>query len=354
MQALKTVFGPIPGSSSSAASEPSSWRESSSTADNSDNLPSTETAPRSKRRPIPRKGHSKSRHGCFNCKRRKVKCQEILPECTHCKRIGLRCEYPPQSAGCSVSAPSPALRTAPTTTFTMDDLRFFQHFLLKAYPPLPIHGDGIWRDVAQISHGFDYLIHSMLGLAAWSLDHHSLALAGPPSYSPAALSHRVAAIRLLNGSLSKPCSCPEEGTARYATMMALTFQSSYLPDGMLEFVAMTRGCHVVAHTAMGGTFEMSPFGVFSREGHVDACRRLGPRPALEVDQKGDLELLSEEVAEGLLSGLSDLAMLCAGRSKLEHEVLRKVEQVVALARWDCIEGDSDLPGSSSVFADVSL
>ncbi|KAH8904343.1 hypothetical protein BR93DRAFT_930375 [Coniochaeta sp. PMI_546] len=348
MELLKVVFEPMSSrSSSSAVSETPSSHEWSSTADNSDHpsTSSTELVTRSRRKPIPRKGHTKSRNGCLNCKRRKVKCQETLPECNHCKRIGLKCEYPsekPRPAAAVFWLPSPpaaALHTMPTaTTFTMDDMRFFQHFLLKAYPPLPIHGDGIWRDVAQISHGFDYLIHSMLGLAASSLE-HSLAptTACSASYSPAAISHRVTAIRLLNDSLSRPCSCPEEGTARYAAMMALTFQSSYMADGMLEFVSMTRGCNIVAQTAMGGAFALSPFGVFSREGHVDACRRLGPKPAWEADRRAD-EVLSEEVAEGLLEGLRELATLCLGRSRLEDEVLTKVEQVIALARWDCIEG----------------
>lgn len=293
-----------------------------------------------------------------------MKCQETRPECDHCRRIGLKCVYPPERSRSAVfllsSSPSAPLQPMPATTFTMDDLRFFQHFLLKAYPPLPIHGDGIWRDVAQISHGFDYLVHSMLGLAASSLE-HSLTLTAtfscsssfppppppPSSYSAAAISHRVTAIRLLNESLSRPCSCPEEGTARYAAMMALTFQSSYMADGMLEFVSMTRGCHVVAQTAMGGTFSASPFGRFSREEHVSALRRWAPKPAWEVDRQAD-EVVGEEVAQGLLDGLRDLATLCCGRSNLEDELLSRVEQVVALARWDCIEGETD--PRDSVFA----
>src|SRR5262245_23324755 len=49
---------------------------------------------RPRRRPIPRKGHTKSRSGCFNCKRRKVKCKEERPACSSCQRLGLDCSYP--------------------------------------------------------------------------------------------------------------------------------------------------------------------------------------------------------------------------------------------------------------------
>lgn len=41
-----------------------------------------------------RRGHTKSRRGCYNCKRRRIKCQETKPACGHCVKGGLKCEYP--------------------------------------------------------------------------------------------------------------------------------------------------------------------------------------------------------------------------------------------------------------------
>lgn len=115
-----------------------------------ENMPLASAAGR--RRPIPRKGHTKSRNGCYNCKRRKVKCQENLPECYHCMRIGLACKYPPRKEASScVAGPSMALQSTPTL-FSMDDMRFFQHFLLFAYPALPVGGHEIWKGVAQLAH----------------------------------------------------------------------------------------------------------------------------------------------------------------------------------------------------------
>jgi hypothetical protein len=46
------------------------------------------------RKSIPRKGHTKSRRGCYNCKRRRIKCNERHPECNHCIKAGLQCGYP--------------------------------------------------------------------------------------------------------------------------------------------------------------------------------------------------------------------------------------------------------------------
>ncbi|KAB5583113.1 hypothetical protein GE09DRAFT_290824 [Coniochaeta sp. 2T2.1] len=376
---LQVFFHPAASSSSTLSNSPSSCESSLA-----DITTTTATAVKPKRRPIPRKGHTKSRNGCLNCKRRKVKCQETLPECGHCVRIGLRCQYPPEkpsssttliclsSSPFSVSTPSPAPSLRATPTFTPTDMRFFAHFLLKAYPPLPIHGAPIWQgEVAQISHHFEYLLHAMLGLAASSL---SLSLSPPhtisrstttapettTAYTTPALHHRLTSIRLLNASLSSPCSSPQEGTARYATMMALTFQSSYMPDGMLDFVVMTRGCHVVASTAMGDGnekggrgFEAGPFGVFSREGHVDACRRFGPRRKVwDGDGEGGEGVSGEGVVRGMEEGLREVGGLCEGKG-LEEEVLRKVEQVVKLARWDCIDAFDEVTQVYALLGEAS-
>ncbi|KAF2095694.1 hypothetical protein NA57DRAFT_44210 [Rhizodiscina lignyota] len=42
-----------------------------------------------------RRAHRKSRMGCFACKRRKVKCDELKPSCTRCELSLQKCAYPP-------------------------------------------------------------------------------------------------------------------------------------------------------------------------------------------------------------------------------------------------------------------
>jgi len=112
------------------------------------------SANRARRKPIPKKGHTKSRRGCQACKRRKVKCQENLPECTNCRRLGLSCVYSAADTQLVLTAspsPSMALRTAPAS-FSMADLRYFHHFLVTAFPPLPMGGEAVWQAVAALSH----------------------------------------------------------------------------------------------------------------------------------------------------------------------------------------------------------
>ncbi|KAL2135768.1 hypothetical protein VTI74DRAFT_6973 [Chaetomium olivicolor] len=277
-----------------------------------------------RRRPIPRKGHTKSRRGCLNCKRRKVKCQETRPECSNCTRIGLVCEYPDSRAQSSLSmvpAPSTPLQSTPTM-FTAADMRFFHHFLVAAYPPLPIMRDDIWREVAVLSHSYDYLMHAMLGLSASHLDIYG------GNFEAHALSHRVKAMQSLNKALSTPPRSTAEGDARFAAIMALAFQASCMPEGMVEFLSMIKGCHIIATTSML-SFEDSLFAEFTREGYSQSVRRvIGTAPlALNPDE----EILIEEFLESLHA----LAPLC--KSPLEVLFLASTERVVKVARISAAE-----------------
>lgn len=104
-----------------------------------------------RRKPVPGKGFNKSRRGCFNCKRRRVKCSEVKPECRGCSRMGLLCVYPENPS------PTPSKSRISTVSSTkpgvnLDHLRFFRHFLLEAYPPAPHGAEPVWHNVAALSH----------------------------------------------------------------------------------------------------------------------------------------------------------------------------------------------------------
>ncbi|CAG1966864.1 unnamed protein product, partial [Fusarium graminearum] len=43
-----------------------------------------------------RKPHKKSRLGCQTCKRRKIKCDEVKPQCGKCIQFGVWCDFSPQ------------------------------------------------------------------------------------------------------------------------------------------------------------------------------------------------------------------------------------------------------------------
>ncbi|KAI1167187.1 C6 zinc finger protein [Nemania serpens] len=140
---------------------------------------------------LERRGHTKSRRGCYNCKRRRIKCQETRPSCGHCTKTGLKCEYPL---------------------------------------------------VSQIVHQHEYLMHAILGLAASDL------MVRDPSLVTFAMAHRLKAIKAIKKTLNDvpKANTFEEGNALMATCYALTFQSVMLDDGMAEFMTFCRGIVIVA------------------------------------------------------------------------------------------------------------
>lgn len=73
-----------------------------------------------------------------------------------------------------------------------------------------------------------------------------LGLLSNVDYQNVALKHRVRAIEELNQHLSNPNLSMPAGDAAFGAIMALTFQSAYMPDGMTDFLTMIRGCEYPA------------------------------------------------------------------------------------------------------------
>ncbi|KAM7208435.1 hypothetical protein V8F20_001116 [Naviculisporaceae sp. PSN 640] len=258
-----------------------------------------------------RRGHTKSRRGCFNCKRRRIKCQETRPACGHCIKTGLNCEYPavPQV----VHQPQHQI-----PIFSLQDMRLFQHFLLQCYPHYPIGSENIWtHEIPCLSEKYEYLMHAILGFSASEL------LPREPSLIESAMSHRLKAIKAIKRTLndvsstsaSPPSSCSsssasnstskftEEGNALMATCFALTFQSVMLDDGMAEYMTFIRGIVIVAYqmyvrggAASAGKFLFGP--------HLGEKQNEVLEPFMR-----EIGLIEKDWAEGAVRGIKGLAVL---------------------------------------------
>ncbi|KAF4426550.1 hypothetical protein FACUT_9860 [Fusarium acutatum] len=308
-------------SESPSLKQPSSENSADISTSTSSSSPLSLISGRPRRRPIPRKGHTKSRRGCFNCKRRRVKCQETTPSCDNCNRLSLGCEYPQTSDNGLLYLPSPQPgQPISEPQLSMVDLRFFHHFLLHAYPGLPIQGEDVWKEVAKYSHGFDFLAHAMLAVGA-----SHLGLCNGTDYNSDAISHRVKAIKSLNSALSTPCQTKEEGDARYATLMALTWQSSYMADGMQEFLSMLRGCTIVSKCSVF-QFEDSVFRIFSIEGHVQRVN--------DINNGFDIGLSDHEAIDAGIASIKAIAPL--GQSTLEISLAAALQSILEMSRSTCV------------------
>ncbi|CAI6087828.1 unnamed protein product [Clonostachys chloroleuca] len=212
--------------------------------------PETHRGP-SRRQVSHRRGHFKSRLGCHSCKRRRVKCDEVHPVCSGCRRLDLRCEYPSTVAGISHAtralsmASSPAIQ-APLASLTLQDLRFYHQFLTVARPTIPLKSEDLWMQCAAMSHEYDFLAHAVLGLGAAHITQSTPGL----DYTTEALQHRVTTMQRVNERLSLPSLSPQEADALLAAVLCLVSQSSLLPDldGMADYLTMSRGGSLIANS----------------------------------------------------------------------------------------------------------
>ncbi|KAI9900690.1 hypothetical protein N3K66_004952 [Trichothecium roseum] len=310
------------------------------TAESSTTSATMAAAPLARRRPIPRKGHHKSRAGCLVCKRRRVKCDEGRPDCGQCRRLALQCRYGEGAGGGSstgsgagagqhpssenTAAAGETMTTTATATtatavvgrpfraapvsFGLDDLRFFQHFLLTAYPSLP-SGD----------LQYDFLAHAMLGLGASHLD-----LLTDAGYAKAALQHRVAALGALNRRVREGGLSAADADAAFAAMLSLTYQAAYMSDGMMDFFTMIRGfsSHLIPD------FETSRFKSIGMVPYLEHVRQMMAANAQNPD-------LDEAIARGFLRSLKGLAPLCVTETETRYVAI--MQRVATLSLTDPTE-----------------
>ncbi|KAH7140988.1 hypothetical protein EDB81DRAFT_692560 [Dactylonectria macrodidyma] len=115
----------------------------------------SQPAPKSSKTVKARRGHIKSRHGCFECKRRHYKCDEARPICAHCNLGRRECIYPakprigvdfseaPQSTSLSIAVNSHVQSESPESgaaketgiTLNMLHLELLHHFTAETFVP---------------------------------------------------------------------------------------------------------------------------------------------------------------------------------------------------------------------------
>lgn len=144
-------------SSSIPSNKPNTTDDCDSVSSMPDKITKSHAAPESERTAPPgkaaskassRRGHGKSRLGCFTCKRRRVKCNESRPVCTPCTRLGLSCSYPSPEPP-TVMVPSVRPRS---TILHVEDLRFYHQVLTRLVPAVLLRGDYGWMGCATMSH----------------------------------------------------------------------------------------------------------------------------------------------------------------------------------------------------------
>ncbi|KAL9107497.1 MAG: hypothetical protein Q9227_007599 [Pyrenula ochraceoflavens] len=144
------------------------------------------------------------------------------------------------------------------TLFSLTDMRLFHHFLTVAYPHLPLGNESVWlNDIPLFAHQQEYLMYAILSLGA---SHLSRLCDNNGDYVNLAVYHRGHAIQGLNQAISQRSRRFGDFDAMLATCYALTFQSSYMSDGLSDFITMVRGCALVTTQIRSGN-EQTAFNI---------------------------------------------------------------------------------------------
>lgn len=201
--------------------------------------------------------HTKSRTGCQQCKRRKIKCDGTPPCCRNCATKGLECEYQtlqgavdalqlltPESyshqtsratarsaqssrSGSSLTASSKAGGDVPPTAPSLNsaDLGLFYNYLLYTYKTVgPASMDHTsWQvETPRLALSHPFLMHAILGLSAAHQISQSL---GSDSDSVRlAREHYAAALRTFRESFESSTSPDEHAVFRaFTTIITILF-----------------------------------------------------------------------------------------------------------------------------------
>lgn len=145
-------------------------------------------------------------------------------------------------------------------------------------------------------------------------------------YQAQALSHRVAAIKLVNEQLDRPPRQSLDADALFAAIICLLSQSSLMADSMFEYLTMTRGGNLVATTIIPD-FSASIFETFSPEGHLKLLNEI------VLDQPKDPDLIRLFKASVL-----SLAPLC--QSVIEIRYLKALIACIDALHASSLSGTS--------------
>lgn len=147
--------------------------------------PTTGKPKTTKRRP-----HSKSRHGCKTCKRRRVKCDETHPICNNCKHLNLECSF-------AVNSLFPFVQGG----LNIMDIRLFHHYTTTVWKTIVLAGisnEQIWsHDVPEMAFDYPFLMHSVLTFAANHFSRTNKADHDPATIEQVVTFHRGDALKLL-------------------------------------------------------------------------------------------------------------------------------------------------------------
>ncbi|KAL2831317.1 hypothetical protein BJY01DRAFT_108590 [Aspergillus pseudoustus] len=282
-----------------------------------------------------RRSHQKSRHGCLECKRRRVKCDESRPVCANCARRQTDCEYdssgplrwmtdepsrsPRPLSDRQQAPPSPDFSLlgqfrsnnssnngdTPLPPLNLCDLELMLQWVNETYAVLSRsqHTEDIWRTYVPeegVSHPF--LMHGILALAAVHIAQTRVPRASGDNnvqasrdYLQIAVSHQNQALALFREQLGDVN--PTNGKAMFAfasitVLYAFGFPRTPDPGStavgdLVQAFVLVRGVQHVLSQAMSTIFEDRVWAPIRQVNEYDPTLPIEARAAIDQLHKAN-------------------------------------------------------------------
>ncbi|KAL1982967.1 hypothetical protein VTN96DRAFT_654 [Rasamsonia emersonii] len=246
-----------------------------------------------------RRSHAKSRHGCLACKTRKVKCDEVRPQCSNCVKRQVDCEYASigpilwtngasSTAARSSTASLASSQQSDRTTSAENGLRIFENLSTESSASMPASKelnlddlelmmqwcnstyqtssrdektDHIWRvRVPEEALSYPFLMHGILALSALHLARTSSDPQKRSNYLNSAISHQDQGLAEYRGRLNDINAANWRAMFVFSTIVTVyafgyphppEWEDPWTPvDDLRQVLLLTRGVQVVLSTTI--------------------------------------------------------------------------------------------------------
>ncbi|KAF2136472.1 uncharacterized protein K452DRAFT_313167 [Aplosporella prunicola CBS 121167] len=246
-----------------------------------------------------RRTHRKSRLGCLNCKRRRIKCDETKPSCSNCVSHSIHCKYAAASQPATTrpieseaAADHGSQPDAPVASLNLTDLELLHNYYVRTSKTFGEASTFIFWEInaPQIGFSYPFVLHLILGFSALHIARTlSTSQADRERYIFLADQHYGVAIDAVTELL--PRINTTNGHALYLAAMLICFFSfargpqpdefiAFSAHGPAEWLGLYKGMRFVVETSGNVLFEgpLAPMLRAARRSlpkgltHNDECR----------------------------------------------------------------------------------
>ncbi|GIK05172.1 hypothetical protein Aspvir_009275 [Aspergillus viridinutans] len=193
-----------------------------------------------------RRTHRKSRHGCQQCKARKIKCDEVKPTCRNCSKHAVDCTYSlpsggsPLAQGQETSPQASNLSSCGPSDLAVHDLELLHHFSTSTAYTFSQHAaiQTFWRiDAPQIGFAAHYTLRAMLAISALHMAY--LRPAQRQLYVSQAEAHHSVALKFVTSNMTQLIN--ENSSAVFLFSILTSFFSCAKPRKLEDLLLFQQG-----------------------------------------------------------------------------------------------------------------